>query len=225
MKEDPRCRQLPLEVLRHSAFAVTRFDATGAPDPTFGLGGKVTSLLDRNRAQHAEARAVAVQPDGKVVVVGWAYLTIARGEQFAVIGRRRRARSVLRQLPAIDARYAVRMPPLSRERFEELVADALDALPEWVMERLDNVDVFVEDGSPPGDPALLGHYHGVPLSGRGFNYSGVLPDRIVLYRSTIERVSGGDEGRLRSTIAHTVAHEIAHHFGISDERLLEIDAY
>jgi predicted Zn-dependent protease with MMP-like domain len=63
------------------------------------------------------------------------------------------------------------------------------------------------------------------LSSRGFSYSGALPDRIVLYRSTIERVSHGDDDRLRATIKHTVAHEIAHHFGISDERLLEIDAY
>jgi predicted Zn-dependent protease with MMP-like domain len=117
------------------------------------------------------------------------------------------------------------MPPETPDRFEELVADALDELPAWVLERLDNVDVFVEARPPAGEPGLLGHYHGVPLARRGFSYSGALPDRIVLYRSTIERVSHGDDDRLRATIKHTVAHEIAHHFGISDERLLEIDAY
>jgi predicted Zn-dependent protease with MMP-like domain len=117
------------------------------------------------------------------------------------------------------------MPPETPDPFEALVADALDELPAWVLERLDNVDVFVEDRPPAGEPGLLGHYHGVPLSSRGFSYSGALPDRIVLYRSTIERVSGGDDDRLRATIKHTVAHEIAHHFGISDDRLLEIDAY
>ncbi len=51
------------------------------------------------------------------------------------------------------------------------------------------------------------------------------PDTITLFRSTIERVSGNEPQRLRRVVAHTVAHEVAHHFGISDERLVEIDAY
>ena len=69
---------------------------------------------------------------------------------------------------------------LTAERFDELVAEALDGLPEWVRERLDNVDVIVVDRPPPGQPTLLGLYQGIPLTHRGSNYFGVLPDRITL---------------------------------------------
>jgi predicted Zn-dependent protease with MMP-like domain len=114
----------------------------------------------------------------------------------------------------------------SRRRFEQLVAETLDALPEWVRERMDNVEVLIEEESPRADRGLLGHYEGVPLPKRGGGYSGVLPDRITLYRRAIEREAAwGDEERLRRVIAHTVEHEIAHLFGISDERLHDIDRY
>ena len=111
-----------------------------------------------------------------------------------------------------------------RSRFDELAAEALDALPAWVQDRMENVEVVTESHPPAGQPNLLGLYHGIPLTKRGLGYSGVLPDTITLYRSTIMN-EARDEPQLRRVIAHTVAHEIAHHFGISDERLLEIDAY
>ncbi len=115
---------------------------------------------------------------------------------------------------------------MDRRRFEELVAEALDALPQWVLDRMKNVEVLIEDRPPRGEPNLLGRYHGVPLTARGEFYSGpVLPDTITLYRSTIERVARGDEERLREVVVHTVEHEVAHHFGISDDRLRELDAY
>ena len=114
---------------------------------------------------------------------------------------------------------------VTQERFEELAAEALDGLPDWVLEALDNVQVVVEERPPPDQPSLLGLYHGVPLLNRGWGYSGAMPDRITLYQHTIERVAHGSEERLRRVVAHTVAHEIAHHLGISDERLLEIDRY
>jgi predicted Zn-dependent protease with MMP-like domain len=107
----------------------------------------------------------------------------------------------------------------------ELVAEAVDALPAWVHEVMDNVEIFVEDGPPPGEPTLLGRYEGIPLASRGSGYFGVVPDRITLYRRTIEAEAGGDDGRLARVIAHTVAHEVAHHFGIDDDRLHEIGAY
>jgi predicted Zn-dependent protease with MMP-like domain len=113
---------------------------------------------------------------------------------------------------------------VDRARFEELVVDALDSLPPWVLQRLENVEVIVEDHPPPEDPSLLGRYHGIPLTERR-SYAGVLPDTITVYRRTIERVAGGDEDRLRSVVAHTVEHEVAHFFGISDDRLRELDAY
>jgi predicted Zn-dependent protease with MMP-like domain len=117
------------------------------------------------------------------------------------------------------------MAAITRERFEELVGEALDGLPEWVVDAMDNVTVQVEDLPPAGQASLLGLYHGIPLSRRGSSYTNVLPDTITLYRATIMHVAGHDEARLRAVVAHTVAHEVAHHFGISDERLLEIDAY
>jgi predicted Zn-dependent protease with MMP-like domain len=114
---------------------------------------------------------------------------------------------------------------VSRERFEELAAEGLDRLPTWVLDVMDNIQIVVEDLPPPDQPGLLGLYHGVPLLNRGWHYSGVMPDRITLYRRTIEAVAGPNEERLRRVVSHTVAHEVAHHLGISDARLLEIDAY
>jgi predicted Zn-dependent protease with MMP-like domain len=110
------------------------------------------------------------------------------------------------------------MSKRSRRRFEALVADALDELPGWVQQAMDNVAVVVEDGPPADEPELLGLYEGIAKTERE-DYAGVLPDRITLFRSTIEAESGDDEEELRAVIAETVVHEVAHHFGISDERL------
>lgn len=106
------------------------------------------------------------------------------------------------------------------------MAEALDALPAWVLERLDNVEIVVEERPPRDEPDLLGRYHGIPLTERHeWSYAGVLPDTITLYRRTIERDAAGDEDRIRDVVARTVIHEVAHFFGISDERLRELDAY
>ena len=113
---------------------------------------------------------------------------------------------------------------VTRERFEELIAEALDGLPDWVRERLENVEVLMEDSPPSGEAGLLGLYQGIPLTRRGAGYFGALPDRITLFRTTIQR-QAVDEEALRRVIGHTIAHEIAHFFGISDERLREIDRY
>jgi len=112
---------------------------------------------------------------------------------------------------------------IDRLQFERFVAEATDSPPRWVLERLENVEVLVEEHPPRGEPNLLGRYHGVPLTKRS-NYWGVPPDTITLYRSTIER-SARDAGELQRLIAHTVQHEVAHFFGISDERLREMGSY
>lgn len=115
---------------------------------------------------------------------------------------------------------------MDRGRFEELVSEALDSLPPWVLQRIENVEVIVEDRPPRGEPGLLGRYHGIPLTERReWSYAGVLPDTITLYKRTIERVAGSDEDRVREVVVHTVEHEVAHYFGISDDRLRELDAY
>jgi predicted Zn-dependent protease with MMP-like domain len=111
-----------------------------------------------------------------------------------------------------------------RERFEALVLEALEGLPDWVQARLENVEVLVEERPPPGEPNLLGRYEGVPLTHRGAGYTFVLPDRITLFRSTLE-AGWPDDETLRERVGHTVVHEFAHHFGISDDRLREIDRY
>ncbi|MFM7718101.1 MAG: metallopeptidase family protein [Actinomycetota bacterium] len=110
-------------------------------------------------------------------------------------------------------------------RFDDLVAEALDALPEWVLDRMENVEVLVEDHPPADEPDLLGRYDGVPLAERGADYGFVLPDTITLFRRPIERVAGSDPDALRREITQTVVHEVAHHFGISDDRLHDLDAY
>ena len=109
-------------------------------------------------------------------------------------------------------------------QFDQLVSDALDALPEDLASLMTNVAVTVEDGPPPGSH-LLGLYEGIPWGKRGPYYAGALPDKITIYRLPIERMSGGDPERLRQQVRRVVFHEIAHHFGISDERLVEIDRY
>ena len=92
-----------------------------------------------------------------------------------------------------------------------------------MLERLENVEVLVEEHRPRGEPNLLGRYHGIPMTKRS-NYWGVPPDTITLYRSTIDR-SARKEDDLRRLIAHTIQHEVAHFFGISDERLRDLGAY
>jgi predicted Zn-dependent protease with MMP-like domain len=108
--------------------------------------------------------------------------------------------------------------------FDQLVSDALDELPEDIRGLMTNVAVTVEDEPPPGRN-LLGLYQGIPWGRRGPGYAGALPDKITIYRLPLERVSGGDPERLRFLVRRTVFHEIAHHFGISDQRLVDIDRY
>jgi predicted Zn-dependent protease with MMP-like domain len=108
--------------------------------------------------------------------------------------------------------------------FDRLVSDALDELPDDISGLMTNVAVTVEDEPPPGQP-LLGLYEGVPWGKRGPHYAGALPDKITIYRLPLERISGGDPERLRAEVRRVVFHEIAHHFGISDQRLVDIDRY
>jgi len=110
---------------------------------------------------------------------------------------------------------------VSEERFEQLVADALDALPESLGRQMRNVVVQVADDSPPGGPVLLGLYHGVPLTERGASYAGVLPDMITIYRLPILSVCA-DEAAVADQVRVTVIHEVAHHFGIGDDELDEL---
>ncbi len=104
-------------------------------------------------------------------------------------------------------------------RFEELVADALDAIPEELAALMDNVVVTIEDESP--EAGLLGLYEGVPLTDRG-DYGGlVMPDRVTVYRRALCELCASED-ELVDQVIITVIHEIAHHFGIDDDHLDEL---
>jgi len=118
-------------------------------------------------------------------------------------------------------------------RFEELVDKALKSLPEEFLNRLDNIDVLVEDqptviqlrkSKLKPNQTLLGLYEGVPQTQRNSNYGMVLPDKITIFQKTIEAICHSDE-EIIAEIEKVVKHEIAHHFGISDSRLREIGRY
>ena len=112
----------------------------------------------------------------------------------------------------------------SETQFAEYAHDALDSVPAELRAHMSNVQIVVEDEPPPGQ-RLLGLYQGVPLTRRSSNYGAVLPDKITIYRGPLVRLYGHDPDTLRREVGRVVLHEIAHHFGISDERLIEIDRY
>jgi len=112
-----------------------------------------------------------------------------------------------------------RVIEMSRERFEELVAESLDGLPEDLGRAMENVSVSVDPFAPAG--RLFGLYEGVPLTQRGIGYSGVLPDRITIFMRSI-CTSCRSEAEVTAAVRKTVIHEVAHHFGIDDTRLGEL---
>jgi predicted Zn-dependent protease with MMP-like domain len=110
---------------------------------------------------------------------------------------------------------------MSIERFEHLVGDALDAIPEGLARLIDNVVVQVEDEDPE-DPDLLGLYEGVPLTEReDYGLGGGLPDRITVFRLPILDMCDTDAAVVEE-VRVTVIHEVAHHFGIDDARLHDL---
>ena len=113
------------------------------------------------------------------------------------------------------------MLEMSRERFEELVGEALDRIPPELTRLMDNVVIFVEDEPEAGDPELLGLYEGTPLTERGEWYAGVLPDRITIYMAPTLRLCRTPE-EVRHEVTTTVIHEVAHHFGIGDAHLHDL---
>jgi len=118
------------------------------------------------------------------------------------------------------------------DEFAELVAEALESLPAEFLERLENIQIDVEEwpskadleeaGLPPDDrTGLLGLYHGVMLTERTSSYV-ALPDRITLYKGPIELLAGPDEESIRRQVRATVIHEVGHYFGLEEEDLDEL---
>ena len=119
------------------------------------------------------------------------------------------------------------METLSRETFEEFVADAIDSIPDEFRAEMDNVEIVVEDEPPPETVAslarggtLFGLYHGIPKTKRGIHYQS-MPDKISIYRGPISRAFR-TSSRIKEQVRKTVIHEVAHHFGIDDDRLHEL---
>lgn len=113
----------------------------------------------------------------------------------------------------------------SRSRFETMVEDAWETIPESIRSEFSNLVIAVEDepsedqleraGIPRGD-TLLGLYEGVPLDKRGWFYQMALPDRITLFQGPLERSGGRD---LRQAIYETLWHELAHHLGMNEQEV------
>lgn len=113
----------------------------------------------------------------------------------------------------------------SRVHFEQVVDRALDDLPQWVKDSVDNLIIVVEDrprpDQDPNNEGLLGLYEGVSLADRSADYWGVMPDQITIYRlAHLELGLSGED--LANEIRRTVLHELAHHLGIDDARLDEL---
>jgi len=120
---------------------------------------------------------------------------------------------------------------MNRERFEWLVAKAVDSLPDEFHTKLENIDVVVEDQPNPSQltdvglkrgETLLGLYQGVPLTRRSRHYGLVVPDKITIFQKPIEAKCKYDV-EITTEIRRVVLHEIAHHFGISDARLSQLE--
>ena len=107
-----------------------------------------------------------------------------------------------------------------------MVKQGIEAIPKRFLKKLDNVDIVVEDEPTEKqmeklklrkDVKLFGLYEGIPQTKRGF-YSGVLPDKITIFKKSIEEVAF-DEKQIKEMVKKTVWHEIAHHFGMDEERV------
>ena len=123
--------------------------------------------------------------------------------------------------------------PRKKRYFEQTVREVVDSLPEELKTRLENVAILIEEEPADGledsleegedkEQELLGLYHGVSQKDRGFWYGNTLPDRIIIYRRPLERISSNLED-LRENIRQTVIHEIGHYFGFNEEDLRKLE--
>lgn len=115
---------------------------------------------------------------------------------------------------------------MTHEEFETLVSEAIDAIPEPYSSKLSNVAFVIEDDPNPEqrrklklrcDTLLFGLYEGIPQTARRSNYSGVLPDKITIFKNPILAVTGGEPERIKKQVHRTVWHEVAHHYGLNHD--------
>jgi len=117
-----------------------------------------------------------------------------------------------------------------KRAFETMVKEALETIPRELRDQLENVAFMVEDEPSDlpeeweeEDQDLLGLYHGISRKDRGFWYGNALPDRILIYRKPLERISRNLQ-ELRENIRQTVIHEVGHYFGFDEEELRALEA-
>jgi len=112
------------------------------------------------------------------------------------------------------------------DQFEKLVQEAINSLPSEFAKKLDNVSIVVQEAPSyyqltktnlPQNSLLFGLYEGVPKTKRA-NYSGVLPDKITIFKNSILQVSYSLDD-VREKVRSVVMHEIGHHFGLTDAQL------
>lgn len=113
---------------------------------------------------------------------------------------------------------------ISDEELEGLALAAFDELPAGFRERVTNLAFVIDDEPPPGKN-WLATYQGFPLTQQSSFRPFEFPHKVTIYRGPLLRMVGDDLARLEDEVRHIVRHELAHYFGISDARLIEIDAY
>ena len=111
---------------------------------------------------------------------------------------------------------------MDRDKFAELVREALDSLPTIFRKKMKNIEVVVEE-EPIEQESLLGLYQGVPFKHRGVWYGNVLPDRITLFKRNIERISHTEE-EIKAWVHKVLIHEIGHYFGFSEADLHRLNS-
>jgi predicted Zn-dependent protease with MMP-like domain len=107
--------------------------------------------------------------------------------------------------------------------FENLINQAVEALPESIQEKMDNVEIVLEEGESPNN-SLFGLYHGVSQLKRGSSYgmSPTLPDKITIWKGTIERFAGSED-QIPRLVRRVVWHEIGHHFGFDEAQIRKLE--
>ncbi len=112
---------------------------------------------------------------------------------------------------------------LNNQEFEELVKDGIDLVPEKILKKMENVEICLEDKlyKNKDNSLVLGLYQGVPKTVRT-NYGQVLPDKITIFKGSIEKIARNKE-EVKRIVAETIHHEIAHHFGFSEEGIKKLN--
>ena len=120
---------------------------------------------------------------------------------------------------------------MTRERFRQLVLEAVTLIPRRFRREIKNLALVVEDEPAPElladmeiEPpdSLYGLYQGTPLTERSWGYGNTLPDRITIFQRPIEEECE-DEDEMRAVIGETLIHEVGHYFGMSEEEIEEIE--